>query len=147
MVDSKESCCRQQRERFCLPRLDSAAPWTKKGRHRQDCERLLFLPGQDVRFNWRKKTITGSDMLIFPRNGELESISQPDFHVFIMSLPECLLQEAIEAADSCEVSELLEAETVSCSPTKMASLREKLRGLALSAREDDSFLGRCEGSA
>jgi AraC family ethanolamine operon transcriptional activator len=103
--------------------------------------RTIALPAeQDVRFNWRKKTITGNDMLIFPRNGELESISQPDFHVFIVSLPECLLQDVIEAADAREVSELLQAETVSCAPSKMAILREKLRGLALSARRDDSFL-------
>jgi AraC family ethanolamine operon transcriptional activator len=103
--------------------------------------RTIAIPAsQDVRFNWRKKTITGNDMLIFPRHGDWESFSQPDFHVFIMSLPECLLQEITEAVGLRGASELLDAETVSCSPTKMASLREKLRGLILFARENDSCL-------
>ena len=103
--------------------------------------RTIALPAaRDVRFNWRKKTITGNDMLIFPPNGELESISQPDFHVFILSLPECLLQEVIEAASAGDVSELLQCETVSCKPSKLAVLREKLRELTLSAKSEDSCL-------
>ena len=103
--------------------------------------RTIALPAkQDVRFNWRKKTITGNDMLIFPCNGELECISQPDFHVFTVSLPESLLQEIIAEVEACEVSELLQRETVTCAPSTMAVLREKLRGLAISAKMVDSCL-------
>jgi AraC family ethanolamine operon transcriptional activator len=103
--------------------------------------RTIALPAeQDVRFKWRNKTITGNEVFIFPQNGELESISRPDFHVFIVSLPESVLQEVVDADGGCELAELFERETISCAPSKMARLREHLRNLATSVRRDDSFL-------
>lgn len=103
--------------------------------------RTFGLPARpDIRFNWRKNAITGNDILLFPRSGELQSISQPDFHVFTVSLPECLLLEAIEASDACGVTELLQAETVCCDPSKMAVLREFLGALVLFAKGNRSLL-------
>ena len=103
--------------------------------------RTIAIPaGPDVQFDWRKTTISGSDMLIFPRHGDWGSFSQPNFHVFILSLPECLLEEAMVAAGLDKVSELLEAEAVSCAPMKIASLRETLSSLTIHAREDESIL-------
>jgi AraC family ethanolamine operon transcriptional activator len=97
--------------------------------------RTMAIPAQSgVRFKWRRHTITDNDILIFPRNGELESISQPDFHVFILSLPESLLQEIVELADAPEMIPLLQAETVTSLPSKMKSLRQTLNGLARAAK-------------
>ena len=103
--------------------------------------RTIAIPAAPgIRFNWRKKKITENDMLIFPRHGDWGSYSLPDFHVFILSLPESVLQEVMEAAGMEQIPEILEAETISCTPTRMASLREKLGALAKHAKQEDSLL-------
>jgi AraC family ethanolamine operon transcriptional activator len=93
-----------------------------------------------VRFKWRRKTITDSDILIFPRSGELESISHSDFHVYIISIPEAQLQEIAEVAGVPDVLALLAAETVTCLPSRLRRLRRALRDLAWAAKGNASLL-------
>lgn len=103
--------------------------------------RTLAIPARaEVRFKWRRHAISGNDILVFPQNGELESISQSDFHVFIISLPESSLQKFVEVVDAPKVVPLLQSETVTCSPLKMRILRRTLRGLAHAAKQDSSLL-------
>lgn len=45
---------------------------------------------------WRGHALDEDSLMIFPRGGELFSISQPDFHVFTFSIPEDSLVEVAE---------------------------------------------------
>ena len=71
---------------------------TQQGAAPRGMRTFVVPAGHGVRFKWRGKDIRPNDLLAFPRNGELYAVSQPGFHVFTISLPETLLEEAASRA-------------------------------------------------
>jgi len=60
--------------------------------------RSIVLPGNmGVNFNWLNKDVHSGQLLIFPRNGILESISFDNFDVYVISIKETKLHELINA--------------------------------------------------
>lgn len=60
--------------------------------------RSIVLPGNmGVNFNWLNKDVHSGQLLIFPRNGTLESVSFDNFDVYVISICEKKLYELIEA--------------------------------------------------
>lgn len=58
--------------------------------------RSIVLPGNmGVKFNWLNKDVNSSQLLVFPRNGILESVSFDDFDVFVISIKETKLHDLI----------------------------------------------------
>jgi AraC family transcriptional regulator, ethanolamine operon transcriptional activator len=103
--------------------------------------RTLVIPAtQEVRFKWRGLDVEPDDLLVFPQDAELHAISQPDFHVFTVSLPESLLYKAAKMADATRFPEMLCHDRVRCPSPLMARLREHLRGVSQAAKEDAQLL-------
>ena len=95
--------------------------WTPSG------VRTFVVPaGPAVAFTWRRRDVGPDDLLIFPRSGELESISTPGFHVFTLSLPEQELEDAAETMGVPYPKEALRSEQVRC-PSLVPELRRALR--------------------
>jgi len=60
--------------------------------------RSIVLPGNmGVNFNWLNKDVHSGQLLIFPRNGILESVSFDNFDVYVISIKENKLYELINA--------------------------------------------------
>lgn len=60
--------------------------------------RSIVLPGNmGVNFNWLNKDVNSSQLLIFPRNGILESVSFDNFDVYVISIKENKLYDLINA--------------------------------------------------
>jgi AraC family ethanolamine operon transcriptional activator len=95
--------------------------WTPPG-----LRTFVVLASEQTRFNWRRLHVTADDLLIFPRDGELYSISQPDFHIFTISLPEAILGETAATMGASNLSNLLRRE-IATSPCLVRRLRRKLR--------------------
>jgi AraC family transcriptional regulator, ethanolamine operon transcriptional activator len=103
--------------------------------------RTFVIPAtREVRFKWRGLDVEPDDLLVFPQDGELHCISQPDFHVFTVSLPESLLYETAKMADATRFLEMLLHERMRCPSPLMACLREYLRGVIQTMKEDAQLL-------
>ena len=92
--------------------------------------------GPDVRFKWRGKDVGPNDLLSFPRNGELSAISNSDFHVFTISLPEGLLEAAAQVADAPRLPEFLRRERVRCSPSILKPIRKRLHEVSCAVKRE-----------
>ncbi len=97
--------------------------------------RTLAIPAdRSVSFNWRNHKVSENDVLIFPQHGDWGSFSDANFHVFIISLPESLLQSAIESTQILNANRVLESETISCAPDKIDQLRCSLQRIVNATR-------------
>jgi AraC family ethanolamine operon transcriptional activator len=94
-----------------------------------------------LHFRWRRKDVGPNDLLVFPRNAELHAASQPDFHVYTISLPESLLHEAAELSDVVRLSESLRCEKIHGSALCMDRLRHRLRNIVHAAKRVASTPG------
>ncbi len=98
--------------------------------------------GPDVRFRWRGKDIGPNDLLSFPRNGELSAISNSDFHVFTISLPEGLLEAAAQVADAPRLPEILRRERVRCSSSILKPIRKRLHEVSRAVKRERRQSGK-----
>ena len=94
----------------------------------------------NVRFKWRRYEVVPNDILVFPRNGELHAVSQPDFHVFTISLPESLLHEVAELSGVVRLSKLLRRERIHCSLPVMDRLRRSVHRVIRAGKVDAQLL-------
>lgn len=101
---------------------------------------LGILGRESICSNWRNKSITGNDIVIFPESGELFSISQADFHVFTVSFPECLLSEVVEQLEIGRAILALEQEKIACAPAVMKRLRRDLSQIIQTVKADPALL-------
>ena len=100
--------------------------------------RTFVIPAaSEVRFNWRRNKVTGKDLLLFPPNGELESVSRTDFHIFTMSVPEDLILSANET----DAPLMLSWEKLSGS-AYLPQLRNMLANVISAAKANSEFLTR-----
>ncbi len=83
---------------------------------------LLADPG--VRIFWRGIEISCDRLFVFPPDGELYSVSQADFDVFVISLAEHTIDEARLTLGLPDLEELLgKYEVFSCDPEAIFRLR------------------------
>ncbi len=103
--------------------------------------RTIGIPADNnLQILWRGKPVFRGDLLVFPKSGELDSVSQTDFHVYTISLPEDLLGGAAESAEISSISSALESERIVCKRQAIEQLRARLRCLVDSAKDDATFL-------
>ena len=91
-----------------------------------------------MQLRWRGRDVTGNHLMIFPRNGELFSISKPGFHVFTFSIVEDAMMAAAELWGYPEAAEALESgmELIRAEPRAIASLVWECRALIRGAGRD-----------
>lgn len=98
--------------------------------------RTFVIPASSaVKFNWRRHDVTANDLLLFPSNGELESVSNTDFHIFTMSVPD----ELLVPSDQTDEPPQLSWEKLPGSPC-LPQLRSLLANVISAARTDSGFL-------
>ncbi len=77
-----------------------------------------------ARFHWRGKEVKGSNILVFPRSGELHALSTAGFGVYTISLQEEALANTCSLKGLPDLPELLgDREVLDCSPAIMRGLR------------------------
>jgi len=104
--------------------------------------RTLVVPATpNVHFRWRRRDVGPNDLLVFPRNAELHAVSQPDFHVFTVSLPETLLHEMAGLSGVVKLSETIRQEKITGSAPLMDCLRRRLRHIIQTVKADTSAVG------
>lgn len=87
---------------------------------------FAFPASEQINMNWRRLDVGANDLLIFPANGEVSSISRSNFHVFTVSLPESELELAADVLGVSGIQNLLSHEIVP-SLSLVPILRSKLR--------------------
>ena len=96
-----------------------------------------ILSNPDINIYWRNINITGDMLFVFPDNGELHSITQADFDVFVISLPEDALNQACASLELPDIKALLNKNEVFCCYSKRLA---ELRSWLLSVKhETDNF--------
>jgi len=91
-----------------------------------------LLANPDISIHWRNLDIYGDKLLIFPPGGELQSISQPDFDVFTLSLSEETLNRTCHSLELPDFRKLVDGnEAFNCHPESMLLLRKWLHNTAL----------------
>ena len=90
--------------------------------------RSIAIPANsDLSLFWRGYHVSGNDLMIFPPSGELESISEEDFEVYILSIPEDYLAEISQILGLSNWRRLLNgAEVVTCQKKHINTLRTAL---------------------
>jgi len=84
-----------------------------------------LLAAPDISIHWRNLDIYGDRLFVFPPNGELHSISQPDFYVFALSLSEETLNRSCHSLELPDFRNLVGRNEVSnCHPQSMLLLRK-----------------------
>lgn len=76
---------------------------------------------------WRGRQVDGNNLMAFPLNGELDTISDPNFDIFTISIPEKTLFDMVEKLgfSGLEIT-LMNEEVLRCSPASMQCLRRCL---------------------
>lgn len=96
---------------------------------------------REVRIKWRGCEVTGTDLMIFPRGSELDSVSDDSFHVYTCSFPQELFASISEQSGIASMEELQNGRDVIRCPGKAISrIQRLLRLAAMSARsKGDGF--------
>ena len=90
------------------------------------------LANPNINIHWRNHDIYGDKLFIFPLNGELDSVSQHDFDVFVLSLTEETLERTCHSLELPDFRKLVDGnEVFNCHPQSMLLLREWLQKTAL----------------
>ncbi|WP_197441610.1 helix-turn-helix domain-containing protein [Thalassoglobus neptunius] len=80
---------------------------------------------------WHGYDISGSDIMIFPRDGALDSASDENFHVYTVSLSEKILQEAFDVQEAAAPRiPLSQAMVVRCRADSVRQLRRLLHQIS-----------------
>ena len=91
--------------------------------------RSIAIPANpDLSLFWRGHQVSGNDLMIFPPSGELESISEEDFEVYILSIPEDYLAEISQILGLSNWRHVLnDAEVVTCHKKHIDPMRVALK--------------------
>jgi AraC family ethanolamine operon transcriptional activator len=102
--------------------------------------RTYVIPGSSCfGFWWRGHQVTSNDLLIFPDNNELCSVSRNDFEVFTVSLRHDYIEQLSEKL---AISTFQKGEVIPLAPDQMAVLRElayQIRGLSRNVSTDHAI--------
>lgn len=107
---------------------------------------IAILPPNHPDLYWCGKHITGGQVLLFNKSGEMESISKQGFEVFSLSVPEEWLKQSANITSSINIGP--EEQVIQCDKNDIANVYAKLTNLskhirsnattdaAISARQD-----------
>ena len=102
---------------------------------------FAFAANQGLDLMWRGKTVSSEDLMLFPPGSELESISQPGFHIFAISIADGALEEAASRRGLDSVRELLPAtDLISCRDDALAKIRLRAGYLSRTAASGPSIV-------
>jgi AraC family ethanolamine operon transcriptional activator len=102
-----------------------------------------FAANEVFDLQWRGKTVGSRNLMLFPPGCELESISQPGFHVFAFSVSDRVLEKVASRRGLDSVTNLFPAtDLISCPGEIMAKIRNYGKMLSLSAA-DGPGLANC----
>lgn len=88
-----------------------------------------------VRFKWRGQDVDSDQLAVFPRGGELSSVSKPCFHVYTCSFSEERLATVLAPFEIERLEDLTgDTGVVRCSRSAMASLRACLKEICVGVR-------------
>jgi AraC family ethanolamine operon transcriptional activator len=88
---------------------------------------FAILASDDIPLFWRGQRITGKDLMLFPQDGELDSVSGESFEVFTVSVPDAELRLTLEQQRSASLLPQLEQSGVYAgSPNSLVSVRKTL---------------------
>lgn len=93
----------------------------------------------DLQLNWRRHQVSGNDLMIFPANGELASISNSCFEVFTISLADEWLEKQADSLESRQALTMLRScEVVQLTSGAMSQIRNACAGILenLTARSE-----------
>ena len=100
----------------------------QKGTAPQDLITFGVLADPGINIHWRNIDISGNKLFIFPPGGELFGITQADFDVFVISLPEPKLDQVCASFELPELRKLVAGhEVFACEPRLLDSFRSRLR--------------------
>ena len=86
-----------------------------------------LLANPETSIYWRNKDVSGEQLFIFPHSGELYSISQADFDVFVISLTEEKLDQVCASFQLPDFKKLINGhEVFQCNQPMLSSLRKAL---------------------
>jgi AraC family ethanolamine operon transcriptional activator len=86
-----------------------------------------LLAGPEINIHWRNIHVSGEQLFIFPPGGELYSISQADFDVFVISLTEKKLNQVCASFQLPEFSKLINGhEVFHCKQQMLVAFRNYL---------------------
>jgi AraC family ethanolamine operon transcriptional activator len=98
-----------------------------------------ILANPQISIHWRNIDISGDMLFIFPEGGELNSISQPDFNAYVMSLSEEKLNAHCDLLDLPDIRTLINNnEAFQCRSEMMAGFRHWLHTVKLELTALDS---------
>ena len=90
---------------------------------------LLVDPG--INIHWRNIDISGDMLIVFPENGELDSITYDDFDVFVLSVTEEKLNRFCEALQLPDIRTLINNdEAFRCDSQQLAEFRNWLSSIS-----------------
>jgi AraC family ethanolamine operon transcriptional activator len=78
-----------------------------------------------LRMEWRRQLVSGDDLMLFPRGGELDSTLRPGFDMILVSVAKELLARLLSAMLA-QPSDLDRAEVFHVGAAAMAPLRDRL---------------------
>ena len=98
-----------------------------------------ILANPEISIHWRNIDISGDMLFIFPEGGELNSISQSDFNVYVLSLSEEKLNASCDLLDLPDIRTLINNnEVFKCQSEKMAEFRRWLHTVKIKLTSLDS---------
>lgn len=106
-----------------------------------DTRNIAILPPKHPDLFWCGKLITGGQVLLFNRSGEMESISKQGFEVFSLSVPESWLSEISATNPSLTIGP--EEQVIQCTPSHIDQLYKKLSLLSATLRSQPSSEQPC----
>ncbi|QDT36869.1 helix-turn-helix domain-containing protein [Stratiformator vulcanicus] len=86
--------------------------------------RTFAFPSANTRdFEWRGRTVTNSDLLVFPVNGELQAVSDATFEVDTLSVSD----EILDSVEMPEFGRSGESAVLRCDRTRLNAFRQRLK--------------------
>jgi AraC family transcriptional regulator, ethanolamine operon transcriptional activator len=96
---------------------------------------FALLSGQSPDIIWHGYETDKNNIMVFPEDCELDSLSSPGFDVFALSYTEDLLLDVIDTLDVGKGSDILkEAEVIACDPGSMVTLQNIINNLLTDLR-------------
>jgi len=103
---------------------------------------IAILPPNHPDLYWCGKHITGGQVLLFNKSGEMESISKQGFEVFSLSVPEDWLKQSVNVNSSIKIRP--EEQVIRCDKNDIAKLYTKLSSLTKTLQSCSPYGESCQ---
>ncbi|MCF6312530.1 MAG: helix-turn-helix domain-containing protein [Verrucomicrobiales bacterium] len=94
-----------------------------------------------LNLRWRGKPVGSDNLLLFPRGDQLDSVSNPGFHVFAFSVSEQRLTQSVDRRGLSSINELFpDTDLIQCTHTKLNHIRKLASQLANAVKSRQNLL-------